>query len=327
MFERIWSTAMPAIRRISAITAVFLAFSLTPQTADAQVAAGETFKDCETCPEMVVIPPGSFTMGSERGEFVLGETRPETPVHQRTIRYAFAAGKTEVSNGQFAEFVAATGYRPSTACTKWRGEVVMFGGDWTDPDYDRPPQDNEPVVCVSWHDAKAYTIWLSGKTGERYRLLSEAEWEYVARDGTQTTWAWGDNPDLACKTGNVFDLQAAQTEYAKKSSSWEPVNCDDGFSRVAPVGSFPANGFGLHDLGGSVWEWNEDCSLWLYDDEDIDERPNQVQGHCDRRSVKGGSWFSMISRHRPAFRGRDPENLASHVFGFRLARDLPHAAD
>ncbi|MEQ9446781.1 MAG: SUMF1/EgtB/PvdO family nonheme iron enzyme, partial [Rhodospirillaceae bacterium] len=68
--------------------------------------------------------------------------------------------------------------------------------------------------------------------------------------------------------------------------------------------------------------WNEDCSLWLYDDEDVNEQPNQVQGHCDRRAVKGGSWFSMISRHRPAFRGRDPENLSSHIFGFRVARDL-----
>lgn len=307
---------------VTALLTVLFASSLSASVSAADPAPGESFTDCETCPEMVVIPPGEFTMGSERGEFVLNETRPETPVHKRTIRFAFAAGKTEVSNAQFAEFIAATGYRPSTACTKWRGEVVMFGGDWSDPDYGRPPAPNEPVVCVSWHDAKAYTIWLSGKTGERYRLLSEAEWEYVARDGTQSTWAWGEDSDLACKTGNVFDLEAARTEYAKTSSSWEPVNCSDGFSRVAPVGSFPANGFGLHDLGGNVWEWNEDCSLWLYDDEDVNEQPNQVAGHCDRRSVKGGSWFSMISRHRPAFRGRDPENLASHIFGFRVARDL-----
>lgn len=301
---------------------VVAALCIASETSLAQTTAGEVFKDCETCPDMVVIPPGELIMGSERGEFVLNEMRPETPVHKRIIRSAFAAGKTEVTNAQFKDFIDATGYRPSTACTKWRGEVVMFGGDWTDPDYGRAPQSNEPVVCVSWHDAIAYTTWLSGKTGERYRLLSEAEWEYVARDGTQSTWAWGENEDLACKTGNVFDLQGASTEYAKTSSSWEPVNCDDGFKGVAPVGSFPANGFGLHDLGGNVWEWNEDCSLWLYDDEDVNEQPNQVQGHCDRRAVKGGSWFSMISRHRPAFRGRDPENLASHIFGFRVARDL-----
>ena len=167
----------------------------------------------------------------------------------------------------------------------------MFGGDWTDPDYGRPPRDDEPVVCVSWHDAKAFTMWLSGKTGKRYRLLSEAEWEYVARDGTQTTWSWGGNPDLACKTGNVFDKQGASSGYAKEYSSWDPVDCDDGFQRVAPAGSFPANSFGLHDLGGNVWEWNEDCSVRYYPEEAVDERPWQVDGHCDRRSVKGGSWF------------------------------------
>jgi formylglycine-generating enzyme required for sulfatase activity len=288
----------------------------------AQLEPGDSFSDCEDCPTMVLIPPGEFTMGSDRGEFVLNEMRPETPVHRRVIRYAFAAGKTEITNEEFGAFVDATGYRPSQACTKWKGEVVLFGGDWTDPDYGRPPAPDEPVVCVSWHDAKAYTLWLSGKTGQRYRLLSEAEWEYVARDGTQTTWSWGEDPDLACRYGNVFDLEAAETDYAKEHAGWEPLNCTDGFARVAPVGSFAPNSFGLHDLGGNVWEWNEDCSLWLYDEEDVDERPNQVDGECDRRAVRGGSWFSMISRHRPAFRGRDPENLASHIFGFRVARDL-----
>ena len=302
---------------------VAMTISITaPSISAAQFEAGETFSECENCPTMVVIPPGQFTMGSERGEFVLNEMRPETPVHPREIRHTFAAGQTEVTNEQFSMFVEATGYRPSQACTKWKGEVVLFGGDWTDPDYGRPPAPQEPVVCVSWYDAKAYTLWLSGKTGQRYRLLSEAEWEYVARAGTQSTWPWGENPDEACTYGNVFDFEAAQTDYAKENASWDPVNCSDGYERVAPVGSFPANAFGLHDLGGNVWEWNEDCSLWLYDEEDINEQPNQVDGECDRRSVRGGSWFSMISRHRPAFRGRDPENLASHIFGFRVARDI-----
>ena len=198
----------------------------------------------------------------------------------------------------------------------------MFGGNWRDPDYGRPPRDDEPVVCVSWFDAKAYTVWLSGKTGERYRLPSEAEWEYVARDGTQSTWSWGENSDLACRTGNVFDRQGASSDYAKAHSSWDPVDCDDGFQGVAPVGSFPANSFGLHDLGGNVWEWNEDCSVRFYQKESVDESPWQTEGPCDERSIKGGSWGSMISRHRPAFRGRDPEPLASHMFGFRVARDL-----
>ena len=284
--------------------------------------AGNQFSDCENCPIMVVVPSGEFTMGSNRGEFVLGKTRPETPVHRRYIEKPFAAGKTEVSNAQFKYFIDATNYRPSHACTKWRGKVIKFDGNWQNPDYGRAPRSNEPVVCVSWYDAKAYTIWLSGKTNKKYRLLSEAEWEYVARDGTQTVWPWGDNSDKACQIANVFDQLASETAYAKQYASWDPVNCEDGFMKVAPVGSFPANKFGLHDLIGNVWEWNEDCSELYYKDNKLNEAPNQVTGHCMRRSVKGGSWFSKISRHRPAFRGRDPENLASHIFGFRVARDL-----
>lgn len=290
--------------------------------ARAQTGPGATFQDCETCPEMVVIPPGSFTMGSERGERVFDDIRPEGPVHTRTIRSAFGLGKFEVTNEQFAAFIDATGYRPSSACTKWRGEVVMFGGDWMDPDYGRPPQAEEPVVCVSWHDAKAYTLWLSGKTGEKYRLPSEAEWEYAAKAGSAATWPWGEDDRQACAYGNVFDQQGPTSTYAQEYASWDPLNCDDGYARVAPIGAFPPNAFGVHDMGGNVWEWAEDCSLRFYDENDVDERPNQVQGLCERRSVKGGSWLTRISRHRPAFRGRDPETLASHIFGFRVARDL-----
>ena len=305
---------------------VFLILSLVMVSsvfsAVAQNNPGTVFTDCEICPEMVVIPPGSFIMGSEEGEPIFDTIRPESPVHERVIRAAFALGRTEITNAQFGAFVIETGYRPSQACTKWRGEVVMFGGNWMDPDYGRSPASNEPVVCVSWHDAKAYTVWLSGKTGARYRLPSEAEWEYVARDGSQSSWPWGEDPEGACDEGNVFDVNGKISPYAKEFGLWDAVRCNDGFSRVAPVASFSPNAFGVHDMIGNVWEWNEDCSLVHYPEDAIDERPTQVNGHCDRRSVKGGSWFSRISRHRPAFRGRDPEDLASHIFGFRVARDL-----
>ena len=311
--------------RFGAMTFLSVTLCFAVSNGHAQNSAGDTFKDCETCPALVVIPPGTFTMGSERGEQVFTDLRPESPVHQRHIRQAFAMGRTEVTNAQFGAFVEETGYRPSQACTKWRGEVVMFGGNWTDPDYGRAPQADEPVVCVSWYDAKAFTVWLSGKTGKRYRLPSEAEWEYVARAGTQSMWSWGDDPDLACDHGNVFDELGTASDYAKEYGSWDAVQCKDGFARVAPVGSFPPNAFGVHDLTGNVWEWNEDCSLRFYPPEAVDERPTQVNGHCERRSVKGGSWFSRITRHRPAFRGRDPETLASHIFGFRVARDLSPA--
>ena len=280
------------------------------------------FKDCEICPEMLVIPPGEFQMGSELTEEVLGLTRTEGPVHKRIISKRFAVGIFEVSNKEFKSFIDSTNYRPSQSCTKWKGKVIQFDGNWLDPDYGREPKDNEPVVCVSWYDAKAYTVWLSGITHQKYRLLSEAEWEYIAKNNNNYKWAWGDKASDACKYSNVFDIDGKKSNYAEKFATWDPTNCLDGFERVAPVGSFSPNKFGVYDITGNVWEWMEDCSEAEYKNGQLDEKPNQVRGHCEKRSVKGGSWLSKISRHRPSFRGRDPENLSSHIFGFRIAKDL-----
>jgi formylglycine-generating enzyme required for sulfatase activity len=292
-----------------------------------KAASGVTIQDCPDCPEMVVVPGGSFIMGSDHLEPVVGELRPEGPIHRVTIERAFAVGKYEITNAQFAAFIGATDYQPSLGCTKWRGplEVQPFQGNWRDPDYGRPPLPEEPVVCVSWHDAKAYVEWLAGKTGKPYRLLSEAEWEYAARAGQQTIWPWGDDPDGGCEMANIFDLDGAERDKAFNFASWGPVNCSDGFGGVAPVGSKQPNAFGLYDMIGNVWEWNEDCSFRFYDPAAaaaVSGAAVQADGPCDRRAVRGGSWFSQISRNRLSFRGRDPESLASHIFGFRVALTL-----
>lgn len=280
------------------------------------------FRDCAECPEMLIIASGEFEMGSEETTEVIGQERPEGPVHHVTIRRPFALGKTEVTNRQFEAFVKATEYTPSDACSKWRGEVVKFGGDWRDPDYGREPLPEDPVVCVSWFDAKAYVQWLAEKTGKPYRLPSEAEWEYSARGGSKTTWPWGKGAEHVCRHANVFDQEGAATEYAREYVTWSGEPCSDGHGRVAPVGSFEPNPFGLHDMIGNVWEWVEDCSLWLYPESASTEEPVQVKGDCEKRAVRGGSWLTRIDRQRPTFRGRDPEALASHIFGFRVARDV-----
>ncbi len=303
----------------------FLSFFTILATSDRSLLSSNqehVFKDCELCPKMVVIPPGEFQMGSDFTEEVLGLIRTEGPVHKRKINNSFAVGMFEVSNKEFKYFIDSTNYRPSQSCTKWKGQVIQFNGNWLDPDYERKPKDNEPVVCVSWYDAKAYTVWLSGITNQKYRLLSEAEWEYIAKDKKNHTWSWGNNASDACKYSNVFDIDGTTSSYAKKFATWQPTNCSDGFARVAPVGSFTPNSFGVYDITGNVWEWIEDCSETEYKSGQLDEKPNQVRGHCEKRSVKGGSWLSKISRHRPSFRGRDPENLSSHIFGFRIAKDL-----
>ena len=277
---------------------------------------GAVFQDCADCPEMVVIPSGDFSMGSPDGE----QGRSELPVRDVTVS-SFAAAKYEVTQAEFDAFVAATGHEVATGC-----EIVEMGAslietedkDWRDPGYERAVRPNDPVVCVGWTDAKAFTAWLSEKAGQPYRLLTEAEWEYVAKGGSTTPWYWGEDPADGCTHANMYDLTSA----AKWNLRWAPVQCTDGHEEVSPVGSFPASPFGLYDILGNVWEWVEDCYVMPYPDGPVDGTAVQVEGDCDRRSVRGGSWITRASRHRASFRGRDPEPTLFNFFGFRVARDL-----
>lgn len=276
---------------------------------------GTEFRDCESCPAMVVVPGGSFQMGSLEGE----EGRFEGPVHPVTIAYDFAVGKFEVTNEQFAEFVKETNYTQAANCIIWTDKWEARGdSSWRNPGYGRAPLENEPVGCMSWHDAKAYIAWLSAKTGKRYRLLSESEWEYVARAGANTRFPWGDSAADICARANVFD------ESGRRASklAYVPAECDDGYAYTAPVGSFKPNAFGLYDVIGNVWEWTEDCYVVPYPAGSSDGSSHQVEGKCERRSIRGGSWITTPLRQRPAFRGRDPEAVVFVPFGIRVARDL-----
>ena len=179
---------------------------------------GDVFRDCDVCPEMVVVPAGEFMMGSPPSEEGRGDD--EGPVHRVTISEPFAVGVYEVTFEEWDACVSGGG------CGGYRPE------GWG--------RSSRPVINVSWDDAQAYVAWLSGKTGEAYRLLSESEWEYAARAGTTTRYHWGD--DVGRNRANCVD------DY-----------CGDSWEFTAPVGSFGANGFGLHDILGNVREWVEDC--------------------------------------------------------------------
>ena len=292
-----------------------LHFGLHAFAADVSLDSGAVFQDCAECPEMVVVPPGSFTMGFDGGE----EERYEGPVRKITIDYAFALGRVEVTQAQYAAFVKATGHVSGTGCAIWNGKDWYFtpGADWRDPGYGRDPAPDEPVVCVTWNDVKAYSVWLAQMTGQPYRLASESEWEYAARAGTMGTYTWGDDPNGGCAVANHYD----QAGYSPKRT-FVPAECDDGFAMVAPVGSLAPNPFGLYDMTGNVWEWVEDCYFMPVPLEPVDGSPVQASGTCDRRAVKGGSWSSSLFWQRPTFRGRDPLDRISHIFGFRIARDL-----
>ena len=236
---------------------------------------GERFRDCAECPEMVVVPAGSFLMGSPESEW--GRYGNEGPVHRVEIAKPFAIGVYEVT---FAEWDACAadggcgGYSPNDA--GWgRGR--------------------RPVINVSWEDAQAYVRWLSAKTGKRYRLPSESEWEYAARAGTRTLFHTGET------------ISTDQANYN---------GC-----QTVPVDTFGANEWGLHDVHGNVWEWTEDCWNNSYAGAPTDGSA-WANGDCSRRVLRGGSWNNRPSNLRAANRDRGTAGNRGNNIGFRVARTL-----
>ncbi|PEQ12604.1 hypothetical protein B2G71_09825 [Novosphingobium sp. PC22D] len=299
----------------AAVGATLIA-SGTSHAADAAPTPGTTFVDGEGLPEMVVIAPGEFDMGADGGE----PGRYEGPVHHVTIDYSFAVGVTPVTYAQFAKFVDDTGYEAATGCWVPREGtyVEIEGSNWQNPAIGREPEPGEPVVCIDWNDAKAYVDWLASTTGEPYRLLSEAEWEYVARAGTMTRFTWGDDPEGACENANLLDASGPKAMIV----TGEPTECSDGYPGLAPAGSFAPNAFGVRDMVGNVWTWVEDCYAMPYPEDGPTNGKPQLEKGCDRRGARGSSWGTTYSRAHPTFRGRDPVTLVSQLFGVRVARDL-----
>ncbi len=190
---------------------------------------GKAFRDCPSCPEMIAVPTGSFMMGSSSSE--VGRYDDEGPLHSVSIASAFAIGKYEVTFAEWDACVADNGCSHRPDDEGWgRGEM--------------------PVMNVSWQDAKQCAEWLTRKTGHGYRLPSEAEWEYAARARSTTAWHWGTEVELACRHANIAD-QTARKEFP----DWVVAPCVDSHAYPAPVGSYAANAFGLHDIHGNVWEW------------------------------------------------------------------------
>lgn len=285
-----------------------------------QAAATEAqpFKACPDCPEMVVVPAGTFMMGANGGE----EGRPEGPIRKVNIKRAFALATHEVTFAQFDRFARETDYRPSGNCRSWNADMTgveeIPGTSWRNPSYDTVLTPDTPVTCVSWTGAKAYISWLNKRTGQNYRLPTEAEWEYAARAGSTTEYPWGDRAEDGCAHANLYD------ESARNPTLSTPViACNDGHPKASPVKSLKPNAFGVYDMIGNVWEWTQDCYFAPYPAAaPTDGSAYEVEGECPRRSVRGGSWISNAFRDRSAWRGRDPENLESWIFGFRVAHDV-----
>ena len=264
----------------------------------------ETFRDCAFCPEMVVVPPGTFTMGSPESEEFRGAV--EGPQHSVTIGAPFAVGVYEVTFAEWDACVQMGGCRYTPADRHWGRE-------------------RRPVLYVSWEDAQAYVSWLSGLTGQPYRLLSEAEWEYVARAGTATARYWGEDVSELCRYANGAGGGPRARSFRglrfSRGSGSEPP-CNDGYGGTAPVGSFAPNAFGLYDVLGNVSEWTQDCWNDSYAGAPTDGSAWE-SGDCDRRVLRGGSWFITAWFLRSANRSRSAPDTRDMYYGFRVARVLP----
>lgn len=272
--------------------------------------------DCDVCPTMVLVPSGSFEIGSDPSS--PGHISDEAP--QKTVTLdAFWASQHEITVGQYKAFVEATGYVGDGICLvmpEVGGWVHDPEADWSNPGFEQA--DDHPAVCVSWNGAQAYVAWLNEITGDtKYRLLSESEWEYAARAGSTTTYWWGEDEDAFCDFTNGVD-QSARAQFP----AWERSgNCDDGFVFTAPVGHYGApNPFGLEDMVGNVWEWVDDCYVASFDGLPSDGRP-QMPETCERRVLRGGAWGDYGSFYlRSAYRGAFVPEWAFTNLGFRVAR-------
>ena len=236
---------------------VCLVLGVAPTPGFAQSSSPQSIQDCPTCPDMAVIPAGVLHMGSPVGApemDLTGRGRAESGIVSVAISRPFALGRFEITRAQYAAFVTAAGYEPKIPfCRVWDNANQRFADipdrTWRDPGMTTPPQDQHPVTCVGWDDAVAYTQWLSQTTAKRYRLASEAEWEYAARAGSDRRRFWGDDPSEGCSYANIYDLSARRIY----PLAWRHAGCVDGFADVAPVGSLIPNDWGLHDMIGNVW--------------------------------------------------------------------------
>jgi formylglycine-generating enzyme required for sulfatase activity len=170
---------------------------------------------------------------------------------------------------------------------------------------------------VSFDDAMAYVKWIQQKTGQAYRLLTEAEWEYAARAGTSTARYWGEDVSKSCAYANTMDLKVITT--ISGASNWPITHCDDGYAYTAPVGSYKPNGFGLYDMLGNVWEWTQDCWNNNYVGAPVDGS-SWSTGSCSRRAVRGGGWRKSIDGQRAAQRISYTNSNRDDSTGFRVAR-------
>lgn len=267
---------------------------------------------------MCYIPRGKFHMGSPENEKKRSNGEAEAR-HKVTLTRPFWIGKHEVTNTQFEAFVKETGYKTDAEKDGWSFSLNRQTGDWESTDgvtYKSPGlflrRPDCPVVHVSWNDAQAYCAWISGKTGWKFRLPTEAEWEYACRAGTSTARFTGDSEDSLSGYANGMDASFSKVVLDK----WPCFKWDDGHPYPAPVGSFQPNPWGLHDMIGNVFEWCEDWGE-DYPSGDVSDPTGPATGSW--RVARGGAWLSFPWFCRAAYRSWISPGHRNFDLGFRLA--------
>lgn len=294
--------------------------SATPRSADVPLTAEQeralrpkdAFRECENCPEMVVVPAGTFTMGSDPDEKDRQDW--EGPQHTVTFGKQFAVGKFHVTRDEFATFVSETAYQASSTCWTSEDRKIAKRADrsWQNPSI---AQDGtHPVLCVTWNDANAYVSWVTNKTRKPYRLLSEAEFEYAARaqttPGKYPRFWFGDDENDICDYANL----------ARSLVNLSTAQCIDGFEYTSPAGHYSANAFGLFDMAGNAWQWMADCWQHKYEGAPSDGSAWATTCSSNRHVIRGGTWSSRPAGLRAGYRFHSGD--ASFLIGFRLARTL-----
>ena len=302
------------MRTVSALITFLTYFLLVPAVAqnplspmqERALKSGDSFKECDACPEMVVVPAGEFTMGAPNDE--PGSMLWEWSQHRVMLARPFGIGQFAVTVNQFDSFVTETSYHFSTRCNRSQGAYSSPerpGFSYRTAGFEQ--SGSHPVVCVSFDDAKAYIAWLSGKTGKSYRLPSEAEREYVTRAGTSTPFWWG---------------ATISTEDANYNGDPYNGGAKGVFRRkTLPVNSFAANPWGLYQVHGNVFEWLDDCHHAFYGGAPTKGQP-WITPDCNGRTIRGGAWsFSPQLLRSAARSGADPA-VCVDAIGFRVARTL-----
>ena len=296
---------------------------------------------------MLRVPAGEFQMGNDEPIATLHQAYPlaeqrrlddlydEAPVHRVRITKAFYMGATEVTVGQFRQFVQQSGYVPESiadgtggygynarydASKSQRGDAFE-GRDvrysWQNPGFAQT--DAHPVVNVTWNDAQALAAWLSKREGRHYRIPTEAEWEYAARAGSRTRYHCGDDPQCLLQVANTFD-EAAKPYWPQFAANALPGN--DGYAFTAPVASFAPNAFGLYDMLGNAWEWTQDLyaeDYYAHSPVDDPQGPSEGQVYVRR----GGSWHTWSLYARSAYRNWNTPQTRYTLVGIRLVMDAP----